>query len=236
MMQMNSSLLPLDDFKALSSGWADPQRPFVTLTYAQSLDGSIAQRDNTPIAISGEESLQMTHQLRANHDAILVGSGTVLADDPCLTTREAEGDDPQPVILDARLRFPLDARMLTNDKRPWIIAAEPVNDEKMTALVDNGAQVEIVPRNAQGRIDLLAALACIAGQGVGSVMVEGGAQVLTSFIRQQLFDLLVVTIAPTYIGGKNVIANQIEKDLDQADIKYAQFGRDLVMWCSVQRD
>ena len=94
-------------------------RPVVTLSYAQSLDGSIAARRGFPLQISGTESAQLTHQLRAVHDAILVGIGTVLADDPHLTVRHAQGKDPQPVVLDSQLRFPLGAKLL-RERSPWI--------------------------------------------------------------------------------------------------------------------
>ena len=87
-------------------------RPFVTLTYAQSLDGSIAADPGQPLSLSGPQSLLLTHYLRAAHDAILVGIGTVLADNPLLNVRLVEGKNPQPVIVDSQLRFPLDANLL----------------------------------------------------------------------------------------------------------------------------
>src|SRR5262249_3832268 len=84
-------------------------RPFVTLSYAQSVDGSIAARPGQPLALSGAQSMTLTHQLRVAHDAILVGIGTVLADNPRLTVRLVEGKNPQPIVADSHLRFPLSA-------------------------------------------------------------------------------------------------------------------------------
>jgi riboflavin-specific deaminase-like protein len=81
-------------------------RPFVTLSYAQSLDGSIADRPGRPLALSGEASMALTHSLRASHEAILVGIGTVLADNPSLNVRLVAGKNPQPIVVDSRLRFP----------------------------------------------------------------------------------------------------------------------------------
>ncbi|MEZ4684476.1 MAG: GTP cyclohydrolase II, partial [Caldilineaceae bacterium] len=98
--------------------------PFVTLSYAQSIDGSIAAADGRPLRISGDRAMQMTHMLRAAHDAILVGVGTVLADDPRLTVRLAPGNDPQPIILDSSLRTPLTARCLQNARAPWLITTK----------------------------------------------------------------------------------------------------------------
>ncbi len=100
------------------------ERPYVTLSYAQSLDGSITARRGEPLAISGPESLEMTHRLRAEHDAILVGIGTLLADDPRLSVRLVAGADPQPIIVDSRLRFPLNARILLDGRSPWIATTE----------------------------------------------------------------------------------------------------------------
>ena len=81
-------------------------RPFVTLSYAQSLDGSIADRPGRPLALSGPQAMALTHGLRAAHEAILVGIGTVLADNPRLNVRLVDGPDPQPMVVDSRLRFP----------------------------------------------------------------------------------------------------------------------------------
>ena len=85
-------------------------RPRVTLTYAQSLDGSITARSGAPLSLSGAESLHYTHQLRAAHDAILVGIGTVLSDDPRLDVRLVTGPSPRPIVLDSELRCPVTAR------------------------------------------------------------------------------------------------------------------------------
>src|SRR5205823_12555295 len=100
-------------------------RPFVTLSYAQSVDGSIAARPGQPLALSGALSMTLTHQLRAAHDAILVGIGTVLADNPRLSVRLVEGKDPQPIVADSRLRLPLSANLLyQHPLSPWIASGD----------------------------------------------------------------------------------------------------------------
>src|SRR5512143_1701471 len=93
-------------------------RPLVSLCYAQSLDGCIAAERGRPTQLSGPETKQITHRLRALHDGILVGIGTVLADDPHLTVRHARGENPQPVVLDSRLRTPVEARLIAGHPRP----------------------------------------------------------------------------------------------------------------------
>src|SRR5687768_4642967 len=100
-------------------------RPVVTLSYAQTLDGSLAL-PGRQLIISSPESMKMTHELRAAHDGLLVGIGTVLIDDPRLTVRLADGRNPQPVVLDSRLRMPLTANLLKHpDRRPWLAATDP---------------------------------------------------------------------------------------------------------------
>lgn len=90
--------------------------PFVTVSYAQSLDGCLASHDHRALALSGQASMTLTHRIRAVHDAILVGVQTVLNDDPMLTVRLVEGEHPQPIVLDSRLRFPMSARLLTHPR------------------------------------------------------------------------------------------------------------------------
>ena len=185
-------------------------RPYVTLTYAQSLDGSIASRRGEPLAISGPESLRLTHQLRAEHDAILVGIGTVLADDPQLTVRLVPGESPQPVVLDSQFRFPLESRLMGNFKKPWIVTTKVVSPkietdsprvDRQEMLESNGARVLAVRANAEGRVDLTQMLEVLSALGIRSLMVEGGAQVIGAFLQARLVDEVVITLAPRFIGG-----------------------------------
>jgi GTP cyclohydrolase II len=180
-------------------------RPFVTLSYAQSLDGSIAARRGATTPISGPEALRLTHQLRAHHDAILVGIGTVLADDPQLTVRLVPGPNPQPVIVDSRLRLPPTARLLS-DGRPWIATTDAADRRRQAVLEAAGARVVRLPADDAGRVSLPALLAYLHRQGIRSLMVEGGAQVITGILADRLADRLVVTIAPLLLGGLNAVA------------------------------
>lgn len=181
-------------------------RPYVTLTYAQSLDGAIAARPGHPLALSCRESQTMTHGLRAAHDAILVGIGTVLADDPSLTVRLVEGHNPQPIILDSRLRFPPYAKLLQHATHvPWIITSTEASWDRQTTLENLGARVHRLPTGGNGGIDLVSLLAMLGEGGLDSLMVEGGAQIITSFLSYRLVDQLIVTIAPVLVGGVRVL-------------------------------
>lgn len=184
----------------------DPRlgRPFVTLSYAQSLDGSIAARSGRPLALSGPESMTLTHSQRACHDAILVGIGTVLADNPRLTVRLVAGRDPQTVIMDSRLRFPPYAELLRHGRSPWIATAQEADSQRLEALETAGARVFRLP-SADGWVDLVSLLKLLSDLGIHSLMVEGGARVITSFLVSRLVDQMVLTIAPWLVGGLRVV-------------------------------
>ncbi|NJN43878.1 MAG: RibD family protein [Anaerolineae bacterium] len=211
----------------------------MTLAYAQSLDGSIAARRGEPLTISGPESLHLTHQLRAKHDAILVGIGTVLSDDPQLTVRLVPGENPQPIILDTSLRFPPDARLFGNDRKPWIVYGETSfisNSDfgkRILKLESLGAQVISVPLNQNRRIDLPILVALLAEKGIKSLMVEGGAQVITSFLEESLVDEVILTISPSFIGGLRAIETNFAKNRNVPRLvstKMEALGEDIIVF------
>ncbi len=181
-------------------------RPYVTLSYAQSIDGSIARKPGRPLAISCRESLVFTHWLRSVHDGLLVGIGTILADNPSLTVRYVGGSSPQPIVVDGRLRFPLDARALQHHHHaPWIATAETADAGREQSLSERGAKVMRIPPRQDGLIDLKALLRRLAELNIVSLMVEGGAEVITSFLKDRLVDQLVLTISPIYVGGLHAV-------------------------------
>lgn len=203
-------------------------RPFVTVTYAQSLDGCLAGEPGRPLALSGPEALAFTHQLRAAHAAILVGLGTVLADDPQLTVRHAAGPNPQPVVVDSHLNLPLAARLLRHPTHTlWVAATAAAPPERVSALEALGAQVLRLPADAQGRVALPALLAALGARGVATLMVEGGARVITAFLTQGLADRLTVTIAPRLLGGVRAVAAPLDLALGQPH--YRPLGADLIV-------
>ncbi len=205
---------------------ANRNRPFITVSYAQSVDGSIATGDRLPIQISGPESAVLTHQIRAASDAVLIGVGTLLADDPRLTVRLTEGSNPQPIILDTHLRTPLSARLVTQtDLSPWIIRIE--------AFKNAGATPLPCATGRDGKIDLHALMAMLAEMQVNSIMVEGGAKVITSFVHSRLIDQFIITVSPRLVGGLQVIDSNglnLNTNLTLAHVSYQRFGNDLVIW------
>lgn len=226
-------MIPLDGFAGRAAAHRRRTgRPLVTLTYAQSLDGSIAARRDQRLKLSGEGSQHMTHELRAAHAAILVGIGTALADDPRLTARLSSGPNPQPVILDSRLRIPLGARLFDHpDRQPWIFASERASAARQRAVEGCGGRVIRVSALTGGRLDLLAVLETLAVEGMDSLMVEGGARVITSFLAGALADWLVITIAPVFVGGVRALEGGDVSALPSLlNPSSAQIGEDVIIW------
>lgn len=209
-------------------------RPFVVLSYAQSVDGSIAGPNREPIRLSGPESMRLTYTIRALCDTILVGIGTVLADDPHLTVKQVPGKNPQPIVLDTRLRTPTASRLVQrSDLRPWLFHGPEVSSSRAQVMVAAGAEPVSCAVGADGRIDLAALMQWLAGQGINSLMVEGGAQVITSFIRHRLADVIIVTISPMFLGGLPAIDTRNSNGrvhFDLAEAFYQGLGRDLIVW------
>lgn len=178
----------------------------VTLAYAQSLDGCIAARVGRSTPISSNESLVLTHGLRAIHDAILIGVNTALVDDPQLNVRLVEGDDPRPVVVDSRLRVSPDARLFKRrNTRPIIATTEQASSKKAAQLEEAGAEVVRVPANSASQVDLRQLVDHLRQLGIRSVMIEGGARIITSVLSLQLAHQLVLTISPVILGGVHAV-------------------------------
>jgi diaminohydroxyphosphoribosylaminopyrimidine deaminase / 5-amino-6-(5-phosphoribosylamino)uracil reductase len=177
------------------------RRPRVTVKIAQTLDGRVATITGESQWITGPEARAAGHMLRAEHDAIMVGVGTVLADDPALTVRDAAGRDPMRVVLDSALRTPATARLFQSSEAGVVLACgEDAPTGPEAALIDAGAHVLRVAMEG-GRVSLPAALAAIHDLGIRSVLVEGGPTVVTAFLRERLVERLAVFIAPMVMGA-----------------------------------
>ncbi|MGQ9919961.1 MAG: bifunctional diaminohydroxyphosphoribosylaminopyrimidine deaminase/5-amino-6-(5-phosphoribosylamino)uracil reductase RibD [Desulfobacca sp.] len=187
-------------FKASTTG-----RPWVIAKAAASLDGKIATHTNDSHWITGPAARLWVHRLRHQVDAILVGVGTVVADDPQLTTRlpRGRGKDPVRVILDSRLRLPLTAQVLQlhSTAPTWIACTEAAPPDKREALAALGAECLLLP-SRQGRVDLEALLSLLGQRRLQSLLVEGGAEVHGAFFEAGLIDKFYLFLAPKLIGGR----------------------------------
>jgi GTP cyclohydrolase II len=199
--RMGHLLDGLPDPLRLDSAAIPAGRPLVTVHYAQSIDGRIASRTGDSRWVSGEGSLRLAHELRAAHDAVLVGIGTVLADDPKLTVRLVPGDSPVRIVVDSRLRIPLEANVLTTSDARTIVATTPLaSEERAAAIRARGAQVLRAKADADGHVDLHDLLARLRRDGIHSLLIEGGRGMITASLRERLVDRLTVCIAPKVIG------------------------------------
>ena len=210
--------------------------PFVTLKFSQSVDGRIATKTGHSQWISSPETLRLAHTLRSIHDGVLVGIGTVLVDDPSLTVRLAKGKNPQRIIVDSRLRIPLTAKVLHDEMvdKTIIVATEGANRKKAQSLKHLGAEILWGAKNHRGEVDLQDLLKILGRMGVTSVLVEGGAKIITSFIRKRLADKIVIVMAPKLIGeGVEAVGNLEIRDLHEAlrisRMKTRRLGDDIVI-------
>jgi riboflavin-specific deaminase-like protein len=221
-------------WSAVARGQSQGRRPLVTVSYAQSVDGSIASRGRGQILLSSHASMVLTHRLRAACDAIVIGINTVLTDNPLLTVRLTAGASPQPLVLDTHLRTPPAAKLLGRSDRPcWIACGPEVEHGRSAAREECGAEILRCPRDENGRVDLPSLLDLLGERGVRNLMVEGGAQVITSFIEARLVDHLIITIAPRLVGGLPVLDRPAVGNGGSLGLRQVTFepcGPDLILW------
>jgi len=182
-------------------------RPFVTLKAASTLDGKIATARGESRWITGPAARKLVHRLRACSDAMVTGIGTILADDPRLTPRAGArgGRAPLRVVLDPSLRIPLRAKVLRDRKAPaLIVTTAQALPAKRTALRKIGADVLVLP-SRRGRIRWRTLLAELGRRGIASLLLEGGAGVNASALREGAVDRLVYFLAPRLLGGRDAV-------------------------------
>jgi riboflavin-specific deaminase-like protein len=176
-------------------------RPFVTAAFALSTDGYLTAERGRPTPISSPEAMRLTHELRALHDAILIGRGTQQADDPLLTTRFGAGRTGVRVILDSKLQLSPTARLVTSNERPVLVmTTAQASLESEQQLTEAEVEIERLPATEAG-VSLPATLAKLTARGITSVMVEGGATLLESFFSEGLIDFVCLTTSPLHLAG-----------------------------------
>lgn len=181
--------------------------PYVTLKTASTLDGKIATRTGDSKWISNEASREIVHTLRHRHQGIMVGVSTVIADNPQLTTRlTVDGLHPARIVVDSRLRIPMDCRLVTDKAAPTIILTTELADrEKQNAL--EAAGLTVIRCGDGPRVDLKAGMARLGEMEIGSVLLEGGGTLNGAMLEERLVDRMMLFLAPKIVGGHNAPAS-----------------------------
>ncbi|MEC4681358.1 MAG: bifunctional diaminohydroxyphosphoribosylaminopyrimidine deaminase/5-amino-6-(5-phosphoribosylamino)uracil reductase RibD, partial [Nitrospirota bacterium] len=230
--------------------WMTTGRPFLILKGAMTLDGKIATHSGQSKWITGEKARQDVHRVRSQVDAVMVGIGTVLADNPELSARGSKnaskrraGRQPVRVVLDSQLRIPIKANVLKwIHEQPTIVCTSiEASPKKIHTLNDRGIQVWVLPQK-NGRVSLKAALTKLGKAGMSTVLLEGGSSLNASALHEGLVNQVQLYIAPHILGGqdaKSLIGGNSPKTLDQAwrlvNPKLKKMGQDWLVTGNIDR-
>ena len=225
--------------------WVRERRPFVTLKVAMTLDGKIAGWDRSSRWITGEAARQESHRLRSEADAIVVGIGTILADDPELTVRREPPWPREPcrVVVDSRGRTPLTARVLSagRPERTLIAVTESAPADRLRALQAQGVQVLRLPSRDR-RVDLSALMSALAQREVVALLLEGGGELNAGFLEAGLVDRVAVFVAPMLLGGREAptplegSGRGLKEAFHLARMTVRQVGEDLFIEGDIARE
>lgn len=214
-------------FKHLTSGL-----PYTILKIAQSLDGKIATKSGHSQWITGEKSRVFVHQVRSEVDAIVVGIGTVLADDPLLNVRLVKGRNPVRVILDSNFCTPPNSKLFQIDSPILILGIAGLAQDRQNILKKIGAEIVELPK-ADEHVSLYDALRYLSERGFDRILVEGGRQIATAFLRKKLVDELIIAIAPKVIGADGISSfadlgiQHVDESIQFQNVQVEKFGNDI---------
>ena len=230
-----------DEAAALNAGFflrVTEGRPLIVLKTATTLDGRIATKRGESRWITGDQARAQAHGLRASHDAVMVGIGTVLADEPRLDCRlpGLAGRSPVRIVADSRLRLPLTSRLVktANELATWVVTLTGAGSRRRGSYRDAGVElIEVAPAEG-GSLDLVAAARALGERGLTRVLVEGGAQLAAGLLKRGLVDRLVWFRAPRLIGADGLPAalalgvDALAKTPSYRRVSVAEVGDDLM--------
>ena len=210
--------------------------PFVILKSAMTMDGKTATATGDSRWITNEKSRNYVHKLRSAVDAVMVGVGTALADDPQLTARIPGGKDPVRIVVDSALRIPHDARMLHQQSSAATIIATVSEDQNRTADLESIGVEVLRCRGNQGRVDLCDLLSRLGARGIQSILLEGGSELAGEALRSGLIDKVLLFFAPKFLGGADGFglfggpsAKRMDESLRLKDVDVRRFGDDVMI-------
>lgn len=214
--------------------------PILTISFAQTLDGRMATLDHVSQWISSDESLVYAHGLRARNDAVMVGIGTVMTDNPRLTVRHVPGDNPLRVVVDTQLRIPDSAALIAGGAASGTLIATTSQAplQRRRELEAQGATILEVPA-AAGQVDLALLMLALRQRGLRTIMVEGGPTLITALLHARLVNRVAITVAPKLMGaGISAIGDlgirSLEALLQLENVTFLHYGRDLVIEADVR--
>jgi len=217
------------------------KRPFVILKMAMSLDGKIATFSGESRWISGEESRKFSHYLRGITDAVMVGIGTVLSDDPRLNIRHIRAKnltEPLKIVIDPEGRVPISSNLIKDPAKAIIVVTKKAPARRLKKLRSLGAKIIFgrPDKRAKGRIDLKALMATLGKQKITSIMIEGGAGLAASALSSKIVDKAVFFVAPKIIGGRDALSpvggkgiKKVSKALHLKDVTTKRLGEDIMI-------
>jgi len=212
------------------------KRPFVIGKIAQSLDGKIALSTGESKWITSEPARVKVHELRRYCDAVMVGIGTMLADDPLLTCRlPGKRKNPIRIIIDSTAKIPLDAQIFENGNGRIILATTDMADKKKIKAL-RSKKLDVIETNAkEGKVNLIQLFGILGNMEITSVLVEGGSRLLASLIKERLIDKLIIFLAPIFLGGSglssigDLFINELKKAPRFKFQSIKQVGNDLML-------
>jgi len=201
--------------------------PYIAIKIAQSIDGKISVDGDIQTWLTGEDSVKYVHQLRNMYDAVLVGANTIKVDDPRLTVREVNGRDPIRIIIDGDLSISPDSKIikLTGNDKTWIFTSENSHQEKIEQFEKLGIKIFQLPSDKK-KLDFSDILKELGKENVSSLLVEGGRQIFSQFISQDLFDEIIILQSPK-IFGKGITAFETNGTKKLKIKKTERLGEDL---------
>ena len=222
------------------SKFISTKTPFVILKSASSLDGRIALPSGESQWITGETARRYSHQLRAMVDAVLVGVGTAIADDPLLSVRDIGigGKQPLRIIVDSRLRIPLTARVLDQrgGQETMIVTTKAASGEAVETLEKIGVKTLIAASREDGEVSLRSLMGQLGKLGISSVLIEGGSKINASALREGVVDKVVILYSPRIIGGSDSIGmvggpapGSLDESVFLKDISIRRLGEDILV-------
>lgn len=222
--------------KQIRSKFNRTRLPYVTVKYAQTLDGKIATKTGDSRWISSLPSRRLAHLLRSVHQGVLVGVNTVIQDDPQLTVRLVKGKNPARIIVDTRLRSPSEARVFRQATRTSIILAttSKAGKKRIKKFEKKSVEILLLRRNRSGQVDLKDLLRKLGEKNIQSILVEGGSKVITSFLKEKLADRIIIVIAPLIVGKglrsvKDLGIRKIKESVSFSSLKIYNSGDDLIL-------